>query len=309
VKKTIWRVLVLVLVLSLAAVGVVGCSGGDQDADVDKPKIIVSSKTFTEALLLGSITHQYLEHLGYPVENKTGLGELAVIRPALESGEINCYWEYTGTVLINIMEEEPSFDEEQCFNDVKKWDEKNGIIWLDYAPLNNTYAIMATKKVADRYNLKTTTDAVEAVKDGVQLRFITAQEWVERPDGLQHWQSVYDFTYPKKLHTQAALNMGYEALKADQADLGLAFTTDPRVKAYGLVALEDDKSAFPVYNPAPLFREEIIKAYPEITEQMKKLSSLLNDETIIDLNEQVDIGKKSVEEVAKNFLKENGLID
>jgi len=103
--------------------------------------------------------------------------------------------------------------------------------------------------------------------------------------------------------------MGYEILKNGQADLGLAFTTDARVKAYGLVLLEDDKSAFPVYNPAPLFREEIIKAYPELSEQMKKLSSLLDNETIMGLNEEVDIGKKSVDEVAENFLKENGLIE
>lgn len=307
-KKTFWRGLVLMLVLSLALVGVVGCSGGDQDADADKPEIIVSSKTFTEALLLGSLTHQYLEDLGYPVENKSGLGELAVVRPALEAGEINCYWEYTGTVLINVMEKEPSFDEKQCYEDVKEWDEKNGIIWLDYAPLNNTYAIMVSKKAADQYNLKKTSDLVEAINNGAKLQFVGAQEWVERPDGLKHWESVYDFTYPKNLISQAALNMGYEALKADKADAGLAFTTDPRVKAYGLVALEDDKSAFPVYNAAPLFRKEIIDAYPEIPEQMKKLSKLLDDETIMELNEQVDIDKKSVEEVAKNFLKENGLI-
>lgn len=306
VKKTLWRGLVLVLVLSLALVGVAGCSGGDNNTD--KPKVIVSSKTFTEALLLGTMTCQYLEDLGYPVENKTGLGELAVIRPALESGEINCYWEYTGTVLINIMKEDPSFDEEQCFNDVKAWDEENDIIWLDYAPLNNTYAIMVTKKAADKYNLKKTSDMVKALNNGAKIHFVGAQEWVERPDGLQHVESVYDFKYPKNLLSQAALNMGYEALKADKADAGLAFTTDPRMKAYGLVTLEDDKSAFPVYNAAPLFKKEIIDAYPKIPEQMKKLSELLDDETIMDLNEQVDIGKKSVDEVAKNFLKENGLI-
>lgn len=307
-KKSLWSALALMLVLTMALLGVVGCSGG-QSGDADKPTIIVGSKTFTEALLLGSMTYQYLDYLGYPVENKTGLGELAVIRPALESGEISCYWEYTGTVLINIMGEEPSYDEEQCYNDVKEWDEKNGIIWLDYAPLNNTYSIMTTKEVAEKYNLKTTSDAVEAIKNGAKLRFVTAQEWVERPDGLQHFESIYGFTYPKELHSQAALNMGYEILKNGQADLGLAFTTDARVKAYGLVLLDDDKSAFPVYNPAPLFREEIIKAYPELSEQMKKLSSLLDNETIMGLNEEVDIGKKSVDEVAENFLKENGLIE
>ena len=74
--------------------------------------------------------------------------------------------------------------------------------------------------------------------------------------------------------------MGYEALKDKSADAGLAFTTDARVKAYNLVVLQDDKHVFPVYNPSPLFRQDIINAYPQIPDQMKKLSSLLDTDTI-----------------------------
>jgi osmoprotectant transport system substrate-binding protein len=106
----------------------------------------------------------------------------------------------------------------------------------------------------------------------------------------------------------AALNIGYEALKTNQAEMALAYTTDARVKAYGLVTLADDKKAFAVYSAAPLFRKEILEAYPEIPAQMKKLSSLLDNDTIMDLNKAVDIDKKSVEEVAKQFLTKKGLI-
>ncbi len=306
-KKGIWRFLGLFLACVMLLAAVSGCGG--ESADGEKPTIVVGSKTFTEALLLGQMTYEYLKALGYPVEDQIGLGELAVIRPALESGEISCYWEYTGTVLINVMGEEPSFDEEACFKAVKEWDEKNGIIWLDYAPLNNTYAIMIRSDLAEQYNLKKTSEFVELVKSGVSFKFVGAQEWVERPDGLQHWENVYGFKDPEKDLSLAALNMGYEILKEKQADAGLAFTTDPRVKAYELVALEDDKSAFPVYNAAPLFRKEIIDAYPEIPEQMKKLSQLLDDETIMELNKAVDVDKRMVEEVALEFLKANGLIE
>lgn len=312
-KKFIKLGLVVVLVLTLAF-SVVGCSsndGGDNSQTSDKkdgPTIVIGSKTFTEALLLGTMTYQYLEHLGYPVENKVGLGELAVIRPALESGQISAYWEYTGTVLINVMQHEPSFDEEECFNLVKEWDAKNGIVWLDYAPLNDTYGIMVRKDIAEKYNLKKTSDLVEQVKKGEPIRFVSTQEYNERPDGLAHFESVYGFEFPEKNIINAALNIGYEALKAKQAEAGLAFTTDARVKAYGLVMLEDDKKAFPVYNAAPLFRKEILEAYPEIPEQMKKLSQLLDDSTIMELNKAVDVDKKSVDEVSKEFLQKNGLI-
>jgi osmoprotectant transport system substrate-binding protein len=307
----------LAAVLMLALIlGASGCSGSKTNEQKDakssgnekKPTIVIGSKTFTEALLLGTMTYQYLQHLGYPVENKVGLGELAVIRPALESGQISGYWEYTGTVLINIMKHDPSFNEEECYKLVKDWDEKNGLVWLSYAPLNDTYGIMVRKDIAEKYNLKKTSDLIEQIKKGEPLRFVSTQEYNERPDGLTHFEKVYGFQYPKKLLINAALNVGYEALKAKQAEVGLAFTTDARVKAYDLVMLEDDKKAFPVYNAAPVFRKEIITAYPQLPEQMKKLSSLLDDKTIMDLNKQVDVDKKSVDEVSREFLKKSGLI-
>lgn len=306
-KKRSWRAIGLCLVLALLVAAVAGCGNGGAEPG-DTPKIVVGSKTFTEALLLGTMTYEYLKDLGYDVEDQVGLGELAIIRPALESGEVSCYWEYTGTVLINVMEEEPSFDEAACFQAVKEWDEGNGIIWLDYAPLNNTYAIMVRGDIAQEHNLQKTSDFVALINEGVSFKFVGAQEWVERPDGLQHWENIYDFKYPEKDMIQAELNIGYETLRENQADAGLAFTTDPRVAAYELVALDDDKSAFPVYNAAPLFRKEIIDAYPDIPEQMKKLSSLLDDATIMELNKQVDVDKKMVEEVARQFLQDQGLI-
>ncbi len=307
-KKRSWRFLGLFLALALLLAAVAGCGNGEADPG-DKPTIVVGSKTFTEALLLGTMTYEYLKDLGYDVEDQVGLGELAIIRPALESGEVSCYWEYTGTVLINVMEEEPSFDEAACFKAVKEWDEtENGIIWLDYAPLNNTYAIMIRGDLAAEHNIQKTSEFVALIEGGESFQFVGAQEWVERPDGLQHWENIYDFKYPAKDMKLAELNIGYEILKEKQADAGLAFTTDPRVKAYELVALEDDKSAFPVYNAAPLFKKEIIDAYPDIPAQMKKLSELLDDATIMELNKAVDVDKKMVEEVAKGFLKDKGLI-
>lgn len=308
-KKRSMRIMGLLLAAALLLVAVVGCGNGEAEPG-DEPTIVVGSKTFTEALLLGTMTYEYLKDLGYDVEDQVGLGELAIIRPALLGGEVSCYWEYTGTVLINVMEEEPSFDEAACFQAVKEWDEaENGIIWLDYAPLNNTYAIMIRGDIAAEHSIQKTSDLVALIKEGQSFKFVGAQEWVERPDGLQHWENIYDFKYPDKDMSLAELNIGYEILREKQADAGLAFTTDPRVKAYDLVALEDDKSAFPVYNAAPLFTKEIIDAYPDIPAQMKKLSELLDDATIMELNKAVDVDKKMVEEVARQFLKDKGLIN
>lgn len=305
-KKKWMKGLVLIMVLSLAVVGVVGCGGSETAGD--DPTIIVGSKTFTEALLLGELTYQYLDGLGYPVENQTGLGELAVVRPALESGEINCYWEYTGTVLIAVMEEDPSYDEVECYETVRDWDAENDIVWLPYAEYQSTYCLPVRQEIAEKYNLKTISDLVEQIEKGEKIRLAGFQEWVERDDGLKRVEEVYDFEYPKDQISLLSMFMGLDAMDQGEVDVCISNTIEPRIKAYDLFVLEDDKSCFPVYNPAPLFRQEIIDAYPDLTDQVQMLTDELTEDAINDLCTRVDVDKESVDKVAADFLKEKGLI-
>lgn len=305
-KKTVKVLLITVLAFAMTA-SIVGCSSKSANVPKNGPTIIVGSKTFTEALLLGEMTYLYLQHLGYPVQDKTGLGELDVIRPALLSGQVSCYWEYNNTVAMTVMNLPASTDSNAVFQEVKAFDAKNGIDWLDQAPLNDTYGYMVRADIAQKYNLKTMSDLFKAVGNGAPIRFCSNQEYDNRADGFPYVMKNYG-PYPKKLIIDAATNIGYEALKNNQADAGVAFTTDARVKAYNLVILQDDKNIFPVYNPSPLFRQDIIEAYPQIPDQMKKLSSILDTATMMDLNEKVDIGKQSVAQVAADFLTSKGLI-
>jgi osmoprotectant transport system substrate-binding protein len=300
----------LIGVLALAMiVSVVGCSSNKPAASTPPkgPTIVVGSKTFTEALLLGEMTYIYLQHLGYPVEDKTGLGEINVIRPALLSGQVSCYWEYNNTVAMTVMNLPASNDSQQVFQQVKAYDAKNGIDWLDQAPLNDTYAFMVRPEIAQKYNLKTMSDLFKAVEGGAPIRFISTTEYDNRADGFPYVMKAYG-TYPKKLISDASENVGYEALKNNQADAGLALTTDARLSAYHLVTLTDDKNIFPPYNPSPLFRQDIITAYPQIPAQMLKLSSILDTSAMLGLNEKVDIEKQSVNQVATDFLTQHGLI-
>ncbi|EHQ91769.1 periplasmic glycine betaine/choline-binding (lipo)protein of an ABC-type transport system [Desulfosporosinus youngiae DSM 17734] len=306
--------LVAVLSLTLALGGVFGCgskepaAGSAPDKAKEGPAIKISSKTFTEAALLGTMTLQYMEELGYPVENKMGLGELAVIRPALTSGQIDLYWEYTGTGVLNLMEHEPVFDADESYKLIKDWDAKNGIAWLDYAPLNDTYGIVVRSDIAEKYNLKTTSDYVALVKKGEGLKFVGFPEWEGRADGLPAFEKVYDFKMPKNDYVNVAMGLNYETLANKKGDLALAFTTEPRIVTDKLVMLEDDKKAFPVYNAAPVVRQEIVDAYPTLAEDLKKLSSVLDTKTITELNMQVDVEKKSIEEVSTTFLKSKQLL-
>lgn len=305
--------LVAVLSLVLAFGGVVGCgsqttSSGSADTAKKGPTIKISSKTFTEASLLGTLSLQYLKGLGYPVENKMGLGELAVIRPALTSGQIDLYWEYTGTGVINLMKHDPVFDAKESYTLIKDWDDKNGIEWLNYAPLNDTYGIVVRSDIAEKYKLKTTSDYVAQVKKGEHLKFVSFPEWDGRADGLPSFEKSYDFKMPKDDLVDVAMGLNYDTLKAQKGDLALAFTTEPRIITDKLVMLQDDKKAFPVYNACPVVRKQIVEAYPDLSADLKKLSDLLDTKTITELNMQADVEKKSIEEVSTTFLKSKGLL-
>lgn len=315
-KKRLSFGIVALLSLALVLGGVMGCGAkvpatatpAATDTAKEGPTIKISSKTFTEAALLGTLSLQYLKELGYPVENKMGLGELAVIRPALTSGQIDLYWEYTGTGVINLMNHDPVYDAEESYKLIKEWDAKNKIAWLDYAPLDDTYGIVVRADIAEKYKLVTISDYVAQVKKGEPLKFVSFPEWDGRADGLPAFEKIYDFKMPKDGIVDVAMGLNYDTLKAGKGDLALAFTTEPRIVTDKLVMLVDDKKAFPVYNAAPVVRQEIVDAYPTLADDLKKLSALLDTKTITELNMQADIEKKSIEEVSTTFLKSKGLL-
>ncbi len=127
--------------------GLIGASA-EKDPAKTTP-IVVSGKTFAEALTLGHLTVHILRDRGYDVKDEVGLGEVAMIRPALESGQIDVYWEYTGTGLFNVMNYgEAVTDPQECYQLIRDYDlENNNLVWLDYAPANNTFVLFISKEV------------------------------------------------------------------------------------------------------------------------------------------------------------------
>jgi len=126
---------------------------------VDGGTLSVGSKEFTEQLILGKMAIIALEDAGFTVEDNTGLGGSTVARSALEEGAIDLYWEYTGTAWItHLGHDNPITDPEECYQAVKEEDAQNGLMWLDYAPLNNTYTIMLRRDMAEELGIETISD-------------------------------------------------------------------------------------------------------------------------------------------------------
>lgn len=269
-------------------------------------EIVVGGKNFTEQQILASMTGQYLESLGYDVEERSGMGS-AVLRQAQENGQIDLYWEYTGTSLINYNDVSERLSPEDTYARVKQLDGEKGLVWLEPSAANNTYALAMRESDAQERGIASLSDLAQAVNDDKELTFALNAEFYARDDGWRPLQKAYDFRVGRADVKRMDSGLVYQALRDGQVNVGLVFATDGRIPAFDFTVLEDDKGYFPAYALTPVVREESLKANPELESQMNALSAELNDDTMASLNAQVDVEKKTIEQVAEDFLKEHGL--
>ncbi|SOC55688.1 osmoprotectant transport system substrate-binding protein [Chromohalobacter canadensis] len=271
-------------------------------------EIVVGGKNFTEQQILSSMTTQYLEGLGYDVEKRAGLGS-AVLRQAQENGQIDLYWEYTGTSLINYNDESAEgLTVDETYQKVKELDAEQGLVWLEPSDANNTYALAMRKESVEETGITTLSDLAQAVNDEQGLTFAMNAEFYAREDGWRPLQQAYEFRAGRGDVKRMDSGLVYQALRDEQVDVGLVFATDGRIPAFDFQVLEDDQNFFPAYALTPVVRQATLDANPELAEQMNTLSGLLNNDTMSTLNAQVDVDKTPIERVAENFLEENDLL-
>lgn len=295
---------VLFLAVVICLVGIIGCA--------PKPGVItVGSKQFTEQVILGQMMRILLEENGFQVNDKIGLGGTMINRKALENNEIDVYMEYTGTaLLLHLKHKEPITDPEECYKVVKREDkERNGLIWLKPCKFNNTYTLMMRKKEAKRLNIETISDLAKYVKrHPKEISLATDAEFFTRPDGYPALERRYGFEFPSDKIIKMDPGLTYEALRTKEVEVAMGFATDGRIAAFGFVSLIDDKHFFPVYNPAPVVRKAILDKYPRLEKILNKIGPRLDTARMRELNKRVDVDHEEPAKVAKEFLREKGLI-
>nr|WP_300310480.1 glycine betaine ABC transporter substrate-binding protein [Halomonas sp.] len=270
-------------------------------------EIVVGGKNFTEQQILASMTSQYLEQLGYDIETRAGMGS-AVLRQAQENGQIDLYWEYTGTSLINYNDVTESLSLEDTYDKVKELDGEKGLVWLEPSEANNTYALAMRSDSVKETGIKTLSDLAAAINEEDSLSFAMNAEFYAREDGWRPLQQAYDFRVGRSNVKRMDSGLVYPALRDGQVDVGLVFATDGRIPAFDFTVLKDDQDFFPAYSLAPVVRQETLDANPELAGQMNKLSALLDDDTMAELNAQVDVERRTIEDVANTFLEANELL-
>jgi osmoprotectant transport system substrate-binding protein len=314
VRASLLRLVGLIAVLAIAVAGCGGGGGGGGTAggiDLSDSEFTVGSKEFTEQLILGQITLQALEAAGATVNDQIGLAGTVAARKALESGEIDMYWEYTGTGWItHLGHTDPIPDRQKQFEAVAKEDlEKNGIQWLSPpSPANNTYAMAVRSEAYDKLGVKKLSDFKQLIEENPEEATVcVGTEFATRDDGLPGMEKAYGFKFPSENVVKIDEGQIYqETDKGNRCNFGEVFATDGRIANLDLKVIEDDKSFFPIYNPALNVRKEAMD--PKLEKLFAPISEKLDTQTLQKLNAQVDVEGQLPEEVAEQWLSENGFV-
>jgi len=271
-------------------------------------KIVVGGKAFTEQILMTEMTVQLLEANGYRPERRAGMGS-AALRSAHENGQVDVYWEYTGTSLVTYNKVTEKLNAADTYARVKQLDAAKGLIWLNPSAANNTYALAMRRDEAAKRGLSTISDLARAVRASPgKITFASNSEFYSRADGLRPLQESYGFDFGREQIKRMDSGLTYQALRDGQVDVALVFATDGRVPAFNFVVLTDDKGFFAPYALTPVIRKEVLDRNPKIAEPLNALAARLNDAVMSRLNASIDVEKKSVEDVARGFLRQQGLL-
>ncbi|SFL76098.1 glycine betaine ABC transporter substrate-binding protein [Geodermatophilus ruber] len=284
-------------------------------AAVEGEPIAVGAKNFTEQLILGKIAVIALQVAGFDVTDRSGIPGAAPARAAMVEGETDMQWEYTGTGWINYLGMPKGIpDQQEQWRAVRDADAKNGITWLPPAEANNTYAFAVRSEAVDDLGGVATLSDIAALP--VEERtFCVESEFATRPDGFEPMLETYGIPLgdPQGVPRDnvSILDTGAVYTATDSGELcnfGEVFTTDGRIASLDLTVLEDDRGYFPAYNIAPIVRTETLEEYPEIADVFARITPLLTDEVMIELNGRVDVAGEDPADVALDWMVSEGLV-
>lgn len=268
--------------------------------------VVIGGKKFSEQSILGEMYAALIEkHTQLRVERRFWLGGTQVVHQAILRGDIDMYPEYTGTAYQVVLKQSGLNDPKRVFEAVRRaYAKQFHLRWLDPIGFNNTYALTMRRDDAERLNLRTISDLSERSD---RLVAGLDPEFLERPDGWPGLTKAYDLRLTSKPR-QMDPGLVYRAVANGDVDVVDTYSTDGRIPAFKLVILEDDKRFFPPYYAAPVVREDVLKAHPELTKVLNMLAGKVSEAEMQRLNYEVDQQEKRPEDVARRFLREKGLL-
>ncbi len=207
-----------------------------------QPVITIGAKDFSEQYILARVIGHRLEHAGYRVQYREGLGS-AVVFGALKTGAIDVYVDYSGTIWTNAMKRTDVLARPAMVAAIGQWAKTtSGVRLLGALGFENAYAFAMRSDAAKTKGIASLDDLIAAAPGltlGTDLEFLERPEWaaVRRAYGLKFAAAhAYNPTFM------------YRALDSGQADIISAFSSDGRIAAQHLSVLSDPRHAIPGYD-------------------------------------------------------------
>ena len=277
---------------------------------LDGAHLTVTSKSFTEQLILGAMMGIAFQAAGADVLDRTGIQGSIGAREAVKTGDVDAMYEYTGTAWITYQGNgEPITDPRKQWQAVHDADLEHGLTWLPPSRLNNTYALAVNQANFKKYGTRTLSDvAALAKKDPGAVTLCVESEFANRADGLPGMEKAYGMSVPAKNVTQMDTGIIYTQVKKGSCTYGEVFTTDGRIKSMNLAVMKDDKKFFPNYNVAPEINTEALKKWPAIAEVLDPVTKKLDNDVARSLNAKVDVDGEDPHQVALAWMKAEGFV-
>jgi osmoprotectant transport system substrate-binding protein len=294
-RKGIFGIMGLLLSLS---VFLSGCGKGNT--------IKIGTQSYTEPKIIAEMYKALVEdRTDLKVEVKPDLSASPVVIKAMKNKEIDMATLYTGEIFNGYFDIEQTKDRAKVLQQAQTGFDKNyDFKWFDPYGFENTYAFTVRKDLAEQHHLEKISDLTNEAKN---MKVGVDTTWLERGnDGYKAFSKQYGLSFGQTLPME--IGLVYEAVANKKVDIVLAYSTDARIKQFDLKSLQDDKHFFPPYDASPVVRKETLQKYPKLNDVVQLLVGKINADTMIGLNYEVDVKKRSEKDVAVDFLKKAGLL-
>ena len=287
-----------------AALALAGCASGDPlepgtdpDAGGSSETIVIGSQAYYSNEIIAEIYAQALEQAGFEVERSFNIGQRETYIPAIESGEVDLFPEYTGNLLQYYVPDTAAKTADDVYAELAV-SLPDGLQVLAQSPATDENSYNVTAAFAEENGLKTIAD-LATIEGGVVVG--GRPELEERPFGPQGLLEFYGVTATVEPTAETTV----ESLLEGIVDVGNVYSADPRIEQFDLVTLEDPKGLFLASNVVPLAADDLPM---EVIGIIDAISAALTPEGLIGLNVQSTVDQLGAPEIAEGWLEENGFL-
>jgi osmoprotectant transport system substrate-binding protein len=287
---------------AVAALALAGCAssdpldGGDAGGDTgDSSTIVIGSQAYYSNEIIAEIYAQALEAADFEVDRQFNIGQRDAYMPDIEDGSIDLFPEYTGNLLQYFDQDATATTSEDVYAALQEA-LPEGLTVLEQSSATDQDSYNVTADFAEQNSLTSIGDL--AGIEGLVLG--GAPELEERPYGPTGLQEVYGVT----VGFEATADTTVDELVAGNIQVANVYSADPRIETEDLVTLEDPEGLFLASNVVPVVNADIAD---EIADVINAVSAALTPEGLVALNVQSTVDERSAEDIATDWLAENGL--